>query len=104
MSVDPAWIALAGTLLGGVGLKVTESWLGRAKQKSDDALVIRKELRDEVAGLKIEINSIETERDKYRNDYYDLREKHLTTQAELASALQKIKDMLEEATANIPKI
>lgn len=81
-SVDPAWIALIGTLCGGIGLKVIEHWLGKSKVKMDEATKLRDELRIQMAEQKEEIKSLEAEVDKWRNEYYNLRDSYskLTTQ------------------------
>lgn len=102
MHVDPAWIALIGTLCGGVGLKVTEHWLGRSKVKIDDASKIRDELRLEIASQRDEIKALEEDAAKWREEYYDLRDKYVEVQTQLTIALQKIKDAAEEAASNIP--
>jgi len=73
--VDPAWIALIATVCGGVGLKVVENWLGRSKVKIDDAAQIRDELRLQIAALREENAACEADRDKWRKEYYDLRDK-----------------------------
>lgn len=90
--IDPAWIALIGTLCGGLGLKVTEHLLGKAKVKVDDATKIRDELRIEITAQRDEIKALESEVEKWRSEYYDLRDKHIQLQTELTLALQRIKD------------
>lgn len=99
MSLDPAWIALIGTVCGGVGLKLTEHWLGRNKVRVDDAARIRDELRSEITIQREEIRQLETDVDKWRNEYYDLRDKYIQLQTELTLALQKIKDEAAQAEA-----
>lgn len=91
MSLDPAWIALIGTLCGGIGLKVLEHWLGKSKLKIDEASKIRDELRIEIVALREETKALETEIDKWRADYYDLRDKYSTLNTEYLIALEKIK-------------
>lgn len=91
MAIDPAWIALIGTVCGGVGLKVAEHWLGRNKVKADDAAQIRTELRQEITSQREEIRQLETDVDKWKQEYYDLRDKYINLQTELTLALQKIK-------------
>ncbi len=71
MALDPTVVALIGTLMGGVGLKVMEHWLGKNRVKIDDALQIRNELRTEVTALRAENKQLESEVDKWRKDYYD---------------------------------
>ena len=102
MALDPAWIALIGTVCGGVGLKLTEHWLGRNKVKVDDAARIRDELRSEIATQREEIRQLETDVDKWRSEYYDLRDKYMALQTELTLSLQKIR--LEAAQAEATAI
>lgn len=97
MALDPAWIALIGTVFGGVGLKAAESWLGRSRVKIDDASKIRDELRLEITAQREEIKQLETDVNKWRDEYYNLRDKYVGLQTELTLALQKIKDEAEEA-------
>lgn len=94
-SLDPAWIALIGTIFGGAGLKIAEHWLGKNRIKIDDASKIRDELRLEIAAQKEEIKDLEVQVEKWRNDYYALRDKYVELQTELTLALAKIK---QEAT------
>lgn len=95
--VDPAWIALGGTIVGTLGLKVAEHFLGRGRVKIDDAAKIRDELRQEIAANKEEIKALEERANNWQKEYYDLRDKFIQVQTELMLALQKIKD--EEARA-----
>lgn len=95
-SLDPAWIALIGTIFGGAGLKIAEHWLGKNRIKTDDATKIRDELRLEIAAQKEEIKDLEAQVEKWRSDYYALRDKYVALQTELTLALAKIK---QEATA-----
>ena len=90
MALDPAWIALIGTLCGGIGLKMAEHWLGRNKVKVDDAARLRDELRLEITAQREEIKSLEADVDKWRKEYYDLRDKFAALQAELTLALSRI--------------
>jgi len=90
--IDPAWIALIGTLCGGLGLKVTEHWLGRTRVKVDDAAKIRDELRIEITAQREEIKALEVEVEKWRGEYYDLRDQYVKMQTELTLALERIKN------------
>jgi len=95
--VDPAWLALIGTILGGTGLKLLEVWLGRSKVRIDEAANIRNELRIEIVALREEVKALESEVDKWRKDYYDLRDKYATLNTEYLIALEKIKAEADEA-------
>lgn len=103
-AIDPAWIALIGTLCGGIGLKVAEHWLGKGKVKVDDAARIRDELRLEITAQREEIKELEQQVQKWQADYYDLRDKHIKLQTELMIALQKIKDQADEAEEQAKQI
>lgn len=96
-SLDPAWIALIGTLCGGIGLKVLEHWLGKSKVKIDEATKLRDELRIELTAQREEIKVLEAAVDRWRQDYYDLRDKYSTLNTEYLIALEKIKAEAEEA-------
>ena len=89
--MEPAWIALIGTLFGGVGLKVVEHWLGRSKTRITDAANIRDELRMTVTAQKAEIDQLEEDVDKWREAYYDQRDKYMTLQTELTLTLAQLK-------------
>jgi chromosome segregation ATPase len=100
--MDPAIIALVGTLSGGVGLKVTEWWLGRNKVRADDARSIRDELRLEITAQREEIKQLEADVDKWRTEYYDLRDKYINLQTELTLALERIKAEVAEQSQQTP--
>lgn len=89
--LDPAWIALIGTLFGGVVLKVTEKWLGRTKEAQTEAKGIRDELRTTVNEQKSEIKELEEEADAWRDKYYDLRDSYMKIQTELQIVLAEVK-------------
>lgn len=93
MAIDPTWIAIIGTVCGGVGLKVAEHWLGRNKVKNEDAAHIRDELRIEINSQREEIKELEKDVIKWREEYYDLRDKYMKLDFDLAVALQKIKEV-----------
>lgn len=99
--LDPAWIALIGTLCGGIGLKVLEHWLGKSKYRSDEATQIRSELRQEVSSQKEEVRLLSTERDAWRKQYYDLRDKYTVLRAEHTIALDRIRTEIDEAQKNL---
>lgn len=72
MDLNPALLALIGTIFGGVGLKVVEALLNRSKTQSDLASQIRQELREEVQGLREELRRVEGELDNWKFKYYEL--------------------------------
>lgn len=90
-------IALVGTIFGGVGLKVTERWLNRAKEKNDTAKEIRDELRTDMAAyraeiltLKAEVDKVEAEVVSWQEKYFELRDKYSTLKALYEDALRQI--------------
>lgn len=102
--LDPAWIALIGTLFGGVVLKLTEHWLGRTKTAADDAKSMREELRSQITSQKEEIKSLEDEVNEWRSKYYDLRDSYIRVQTELTIALEKIKSEAHESEQKLRDI
>lgn len=96
-ALDPAWIALIGTLCGGVGLKLLEHWLGKSKVKIDEATKLRDELRIEITAQREEIKTLEAEVDRWRRDYYDLRDKYSELNSNYLIALERIKAEADEA-------
>lgn len=111
MAVDPTVVALVGTIMGGVGLKVAEHWLSKGKVKVDDASRMRDELRLEITSLKEDQSKLEADAIKWRNDYYAMYEKYITAQTESKIELEKLKGqvlalekLLEEAKKNPPPV
>lgn len=91
LPLDPAWIALIGTIVATVGLKFTEHWLNRNKTSSEDAKQIREELRTQIISQKTDIDRLEAEVDEWRIKYYDLRDSYMRQHTELTLALDRIK-------------
>jgi chromosome segregation ATPase len=96
-NLDPAWIALIGTLCGGVGLKVLEHWLGKSQIKIDEAAKLRDELRIQLTQQGERIKALEDEVDEWREKFYDLRDKHSELNTQYLIALEKIKAEAEAA-------
>lgn len=93
--MDPAWIALIGTVSGGVGLKVAEHYLSRSKVASDDASRIRDELRLQIADQREEIAALEAKLEKVQMEYFDMRDKYSEVNTQLTIALDKLKRITE---------
>lgn len=94
--LDPAWIALIGTLCGGLGLKLLEHWLGKSKAKFDESTKLRDELRTQMETLRQEQKDTEAELEKYKRDYYDLRDKYAEVSALYKVAVDQLKAELEK--------
>ena len=73
---NPAFLALLGTIFGGVGLKVVENLLNKSKTREDIAASLRKELREDVGTMRKELRTLETELDKWKQKYYQLLEQY----------------------------
>ena len=104
MALDPTVVALVGTVMGGVGLKVAEHWLGRNKVKVDDASRLRDELRLEITAQKEEIRQLEAEVEKWRKEYYDLFQKYMSLETDLKLALHNIKQEALSAVATTAQL
>lgn len=70
-SLDAAWIALIGTLVGGIGLKMLEHHFGKASRKNQE----RKDIWQEVKDLQTRIDTLESEVTDWRDRYYKEQEK-----------------------------
>lgn len=78
---NAGFVALAGTIFGGAGLKIIESWLGRAKERATEAQTMRDELRKEIDSLRKQLSDSDAEEKRlegviedWRSKYYDLRD------------------------------
>lgn len=103
-ALDPAWIALIGTLCGGIGLKMMEHWLGKSKVKIDEASKLREELRIEITAGREEIKDLEKQVDEWREKFYSLRDKYAELNTQYLIALEKIKkeaDDLQRQARNL---
>lgn len=92
MALDPTLVALVGTIMGGVGLKLTESWLAKGKVKVDDAARMRDELRLQITTLREENKTLEAQVDEWRAKYYEVYEKLLMVQTDAKLQGLKIKE------------
>lgn len=79
LHLDPAWIALIGTIFGGLGLKLTEKWLGR----HTDAIPIRSQLWQEVKDLNERIDKLEEQILFWRGRYYEEQERNAVLRIQL---------------------
>lgn len=100
---NPGFIALLGTLFGGAGLKVVESWLGKAKVKQDAGIAMRNELRLEIEGLRKQLTGnaqeeqrLEHEVERWRGMYYDLRDEKQKVVTELMIVMEQLKAIQRE--------
>lgn len=80
-----AWLALAGTVFGGVGLKVIEQILGRTGRKDDTAFRFRDELRIEINGMRSEMDKLRAETERLDDDLDSWRTKYFSLVAAVAT-------------------
>lgn len=89
---EPAVLALLGTIFGGAGLKIIESFLNRNKIKVDVATQIREELRTEVTTLRTELKHVEDELDEWKGKYYSLLDEFAKFKQEVMLGLDAKRD------------
>lgn len=80
--MDTAWIALIGTLFGGVALKVMERVMSRGTEKIDLATKMRDELRKDLSSAKEDIRGLEKDIDLWKEKYFVLLQEHLELKSE----------------------
>ena len=68
------WIALISAVLGGVGLKLIDTFFLSKEKKADVASEFRDELREEMRAQKLEIKELRSDVDKWKLRYYGLLE------------------------------
>lgn len=94
---NSGFIALMGTIFGGAGLKIIEAWLGKAKDRSTEAIGLREELRKDIESLRVlldksgvEERRLEEEIEKWRSKYYDLRDEKQQVMSELSILKERL--------------
>jgi chromosome segregation ATPase len=94
---NAGFVALAGTIFGGAGLKLVESWLGRAKERANEAASIREELRKEIDNLRSQLEKADAEEqrlegliEEWRSKYYDLRDEKQQVVTELTILKERL--------------
>lgn len=92
MAINEAYLALAGAVFGGGGLKVIEYWLTKSKSKDDSAAQFRTELREEVKNLRQELRKVEDDLDKWRGKYYELMDQFIKVKGELDASLRALSE------------
>lgn len=89
-----------GTIFGGAGLKIVESWLGKAKERATEASGIREELYKQITDLRADLDKAGAEEmrlegliEEWRGKYYDLRDEKAKVVTELTIALNRITEL-----------
>jgi hypothetical protein len=68
------WVALISAVLGGVGLKLIDTFFLSKEKKADVASEFRDELREEMKAQREEIKLLRADIDKWKLRYYGLLE------------------------------
>ena len=84
---------MVGTIFAGVGLKVVEGLLSRAKEKDASAKGYRDELRTELTAVKAERDSVEEEMIEWRRKYYELLERFMVVSVQLNTATEMLRQL-----------
>lgn len=69
-------VALGSAGIGGILLKLGESWLSRSKDKSEQARLLRDELRGEATNLRAEISTLKSQLKEAEQELDDMRTKY----------------------------
>lgn len=95
---NAGFLALMGTIFGGAGLKIIESWLGKAKARADQGAQMRDELRKDIEGLRNQLERAAAEEtrlegliEEWRSKYYDLLTEKTKVVTELTIVTERLK-------------
>lgn len=88
--MEPALIALAGTVCGGVGLKIVEHLLGRGKNKDDLAASLRAELRGDIDRLRTELKDEAKDADDWQARYWELKASTLVANSKVDRVVEVV--------------
>lgn len=94
--LSPPWIAAIGTIFGGAGLKLIESYLNRPSKKDSTPAEIRDELRKEIISLKADLSAMKIEIDKTEAEMLEWREKYWALVEQHVKIKQQLLDYLSE--------
>lgn len=93
-----------GTIFGGAGLKFTEAWLGRAKDRATEDKSMREELRKDIESLRSQLEKADAEEarlqgliDEWKEKYYVLREEKQNVVTELTITLDRLKNLEKQS-------
>jgi predicted nucleic acid-binding Zn-ribbon protein len=75
---------MGSAILGGMAFKVIERFLN-SKEYADEQVTLRAELRAEMDKLKVEVNTLRSEVDEWREKYYHQVELTTSLHAQIAS-------------------
>lgn len=94
--MEPALIALIGTIFGGAGVKLAEKLLNRKRERHDLAADIREELRKDLESVRLELQRTAEALKEARNDLDGWKEKYYTLLEEMINLKTKIEISAQE--------
>lgn len=83
--------------IGAVATKAIDWAFGARKNRLDDAAEIRRELREEVVRLNLQISALHQELDRWREKYFVLMETHSALKAETAMLRAEVARVTDRA-------
>ena len=102
-NISAPWLALFGTIFGGVGLKIVETWLNKPSRRDSTPAELREELRLQVEGLKSDvirlqqiIDTTEAEMLVWRDKYYNLLRESATEHQQMLNYLSELTALREQ--------
>lgn len=96
LDIPPAWLALVGTIIGTIGLKVVESWINNPAKKDSTPAELREELRQQIEGLKEDVLRRETIIDKTEEEMLEWRDRYWKLVAEHNQMLAELQHLRAE--------
>lgn len=107
LDIPAPWLALAGTVVGTIGLKLVESWLNNPAKKDSTPAELREELRKQIEGLKTDvarqteiINETEDDMQEWQAKYWALVEEHSKIQHQMRGYLLELQKLREDIQEN----
>lgn len=92
VSNEQAWIGVGISVISSPAtLLLIQNILKKRKERADVMDRYRLESQDIISHQLAEIKQLESELDKWRKEYYDLREKYATLLGEYSAAAQRLR-------------
>ena len=79
---DTIWVAIISVLGGSIGIKLLERMFAVSDRSNDDSAVLRRELREDMKTLKLEVRDLRDELEVWTKKYYDLYETYAVLKVE----------------------
>lgn len=92
---ENSYAAIIAAVFGGVGVRLLDKVLSRRSENFSEASTIRKELRDEVEGLRETMIALREEADSWRSKYWEEIEEGVKRVAEISHLKTTIAELQE---------